>query len=147
MLNTAGQGSQPGQPAAEPETVCGSATIEIINAGNATPTFDKAALEAAATNLTSAIGLKPTSSTNSIAQSSLTQISNAQAREWWRGYIGERHSVRSQSVIAAFAAWFLKEGLSEAEAQIFGALAVYGIDTDEDGDITVIFLHFHAVQD
>jgi hypothetical protein len=107
----------------------------------------KAALEAAATNLTSAIGLKPTSSTNSIAQSSLTQISNAQAREWWRGYIGERHSVRSQSVIAAFAAWFLKEGLSEAEAQIFGALAVYGIDTDEDGDITVIFLHFHAVQD
>lgn len=104
----------------------------------------KAALEAAAASLTTAIGLRPTSSTSSAAQSSLNQISNPQAREWWRGYIGERHSVRSQAVIAAFAAWFLKNGLHEAEAQIFGALAVYGIDADEDGDITVIFRHFHT---
>jgi hypothetical protein len=120
--------------AAAAQEVCGIDTI-------------KAALEAAAASLTSAIGLRPTSSMGGAVESRLNQISNLQAREWWRGYIGERHSVRSQSVIAAFAAWFLKHGLSEAEAQIFGALAVYGIDADEDGDITVIVFHFHAFQE
>lgn len=120
--------------AAAAQEVCGIDTI-------------KAALEAAAASLTSAIGLRPTSSMGGAVESCLNQISNLQAREWWRGYIGERHSVRSQSVIAAFAAWFLKHGLSEAEAQIFGALAVYGIDADEDGDITVIVFHFHAFQE
>jgi hypothetical protein len=100
----------------------------------------KAALEAAAEHVTSATGLQPTSSTSSsstAAGSRLTKISNPQAREWWRIYIGDRPSVRSQVVITAFASWFEKHDLSEAEAQIFGALAVYGIDEDEDGDITV----------
>ena len=100
----------------------------------------KAALEAAAEHLASAIGLSPTSSAGIATHLPLGKISNLQAREWWRGYIGERYSVRAQTVISAFASWFMKNGLSEAEAQIFGALAGYGIDGDEDGDITVINL-------
>ena len=63
-------------------------------------------------------------------------ISNAGPREWWRTYIGERRSVRVQLAIDAFAVWMEKQGLPDPEAQIFGALAAYGINTGEDGDIT-----------
>ena len=70
------------------------------------------------------------------ADSCTRGISNGPARVWWVEYIGERRSVRSNMLIEAFALWLEKEGLPEAEAHIRGALAVFAIDGDEDGDIT-----------
>ena len=100
----------------------------------------KAALDGAATLV--AGKLKTMSAFNKAAQAaaaadSMSIVSNAAARAWWLEYIGERRSVRSQLIIDAMALWFQKEGLPEPEAQIFGALAVYGIDEDSDGDITI----------
>ena len=96
----------------------------------------KAALNEAAAKVVSACGGLITGADGADAATGaesadsmrLDVVSNVAAREWWRSYLGEQHqSVSLQTAIDAFVLYMKREGLPEAEAQIFGALAVYGM--------------------
>ena len=94
----------------------------------------KAALNEAAANVVSACGglTLATDAADAATEAGaddrrLDAISNVAARRWWMSYLGKHQSVPLQTAIDAFVLYMKREGLPEAEAQIFGALAVYGM--------------------
>lgn len=101
----------------------------------------KAALNEVATQVVSECrGLSPAPATTDDNTSETTgdddsfdAISNLSARNWWLKYIGNAVAVPLQTAIDAFVLWMENEGLPEAEATIFGALAVYGMHGCNNG--------------
>lgn len=67
----------------------------------------------------------------------LDTIVNAEAREWWREYIGQR-AATYDAVQEATTSWMLKvdSTMLHAQASIVAATVCFGIDRDGDGQIT-----------